>query len=112
METGGVQQMRQQISTQLVEETITRKEQMLRKVRQLSETNPMLGHRGVRLGITFPEIYQMQIRAILEAEAECAKKGIEVSPQMMVPQVCTVQELLRVKLYVDGFALRSRPNMG
>ncbi|QEP44708.1 pyruvate, phosphate dikinase [Ectothiorhodospiraceae bacterium BW-2] len=101
METGGVQQMRQQISTQLVEETITRKEQMLRKVRQLSETNPMLGHRGVRLGITFPEIYQMQIRAILEAEAECAKKGIEVSPQMMVPQVCTVQELLRVKLYVE-----------
>jgi pyruvate,orthophosphate dikinase len=74
---------------------------MLRKVRVLTEVNPMLGHRGVRLGITFPEIYRMQIRAILEAEAECAAKGLEVHPQMMVPQVCTAQELRWIRRYVD-----------
>ena len=62
----------------------------------------MLGHRGVRLGITFPEIYMMQIRAILEAAAECAQKGLEVHPKIKVPQVCTVEELLHVKRYVEA----------
>jgi pyruvate,orthophosphate dikinase len=85
----------------MVEEAILKKEAVLKKVRALHETNPMLGHRGVRLGISFPEIYQMQIRAILEAAAECAKAGIEVQPQIKVPQVCTVQELKAVKVYVD-----------
>ncbi len=61
----------------------------------------MLGHRGVRLGITFPEIYKMQIRATLEPESECAAIGIEVHPQMMVPQVCTAEELKRVRGYMD-----------
>ncbi|MBL7002710.1 MAG: pyruvate, phosphate dikinase [Gammaproteobacteria bacterium] len=88
--------------THLVEEAIEKKTMMLKKVNQLSETNPMLGHRGVRLGITFPEIYTMQIRAVLEASAECAKKGIEVHPQIMVPQVCTVNELRYVKKIVDS----------
>ena len=85
----------------LVEDAIAKKETMLRKVRALYETNPMLGHRGVRLGITFPEIYQMQIRAILEAVADCSKMGIEVHPQIKVPQVCTVEELKKVKSFVD-----------
>ena len=85
----------------LVEAALAKKEQMLRKVRALTEVNPMLGHRGVRLGITFPEIYRMQIRAILEAEAECLAKGLEVHPQMMVPQVCTVEELRWIRQYVD-----------
>ena len=61
----------------------------------------MLGHRGVRLGISFPEIYTMQIRAILEAAAECVKEGIEVHPEIMVPQVCADTELKWVKRYVD-----------
>jgi pyruvate,orthophosphate dikinase len=86
----------------LVDEAIEKKETMLKKVRALSEVNPMLGHRGVRLGITFPEIYSMQIRAVLEAAAECAKEGLEVFPEIMVPQVCTKQELLRVKSIVDS----------
>jgi pyruvate,orthophosphate dikinase len=86
----------------LVDEAIEKKETMLKKVRALSEVNPMLGHRGVRLGITFPEIYSMQIRAILEAAAECTKEGIEVYPEIMVPQVCTRQELLWVKRIVDS----------
>ena len=85
----------------LVEEVIVKKERMLRKVRSLFETNPMLGHRGVRLGISFPEIYQMQIRAILEAAAECQAAGLEVHPKIKVPQVCTAEELKIVKKWVD-----------
>jgi pyruvate,orthophosphate dikinase len=85
----------------LVDEAIVKKEAILKKVRALHEVNPMLGHRGVRLGLTFPEIYTMQIRAILEAAAECQKAGIEVHPEIMVPQVCTAQELIRVKAWVD-----------
>jgi len=77
------------------------KESMLQKVKALSETNPMLGHRGVRLGITYPEIYAMQIRAILEASAECIKDGGRVAPEIMVPQVCTQQELKWVQRYVS-----------
>jgi pyruvate,orthophosphate dikinase len=65
-------------------------------VRALSEVNPMLGHRGVRLGITYPEIYSMQIQAVLEAAALCAREGVEVHPEIMVPQVATVEELRRI----------------
>ncbi|MEW8625160.1 MAG: pyruvate, phosphate dikinase [Candidatus Thiodiazotropha sp.] len=93
--------LRHLVDETLVEQAIEKKETMLRKVRALTETNPMLGHRGVRLGITFPEIYSMQIRAILEAAAECAAKDLEVHPQMMVPQVCTVEELKKVREMVD-----------
>ncbi len=94
--------MRRLVEVHLVDEAIAKKETMLKKVRALSETNPMLGHRGVRLGITFPEIYRMQIRAILEAAADCTAKGIDVFPHIMVPQVCTAQELKHVKRYVDS----------
>ncbi|MCB1792387.1 MAG: pyruvate, phosphate dikinase [Gammaproteobacteria bacterium] len=97
----GAEKIQSLVSLELVEAALTKKEQMLRKVRALTEVNPMLGHRGVRLGITFPEIYRMQIRAILEAEAECVAKGLEVHPQMMVPQVCTVEELRWIRGYVD-----------
>jgi pyruvate,orthophosphate dikinase len=88
----------------LVDEAIARKEAMLRKVRQLHEVNPMLGHRGVRLGLTFPEIYAMQIRAILEAAAECRRQGLAVHPEIMVPQVCATEELQRVHAAVDAIA--------
>lgn len=93
--------IRRVVDPALIEAAIIKKEAMLHKVRTLYETNPMLGHRGVRLGITFPEIYQMQIRAILEAAAECARMGIEIQPRIKVPQVCTQEELLRVRDYVD-----------
>ncbi len=86
----------------LVDEAIEKKEAMLKKVRALYEVNPMLGHRGVRLGLSFPEIYSMQISAILEAAAECHQEGFDVQPEIMVPQVCTSQELKRVKSYVDA----------
>jgi len=84
-----------------INEIIDKKEQMLSKVRELYEVNPMLGHRGVRLGITYPEIYAMQIRAILEASAECLKEGIDIHPEIMVPQVTTAQELKYVKKIVE-----------
>ena len=77
----------------LYEELIAKREMILRKVKDLHEINPMLGHRGVRLGITYPEIYDMQMRAILEATAELMKDGVDVQPEIMVPQVCTGQEL-------------------
>ena len=73
---------------------------MLDKVRELSEVNPMLGHRGVRLGISYPEIYAMQIRSILEASARCLKRRIPVNPEIMVPQVITAQELILIKTQV------------
>ncbi|MCP5277445.1 MAG: pyruvate, phosphate dikinase [Thiobacillus sp.] len=85
----------------LVDEAIQKKEAMLRKVRALFEVNPMLGHRGVRLGLTYPEIYSMQIRAILEAAAQCQQAGVEVHPEIMVPQVCTAEELRKVKSWVE-----------
>ncbi|MCX7919174.1 MAG: pyruvate, phosphate dikinase [bacterium] len=60
---------------------------------KLHETNPMMGHRGVRLGITYPEIAEMQIRAIFEAAAELIKEGKDAFPEIMIPVVCTVTEL-------------------
>ena len=91
----------QSVDAHLIEEAIDKKRSMLKKVRLLHETNPMLGHRGVRLGITFPEIYSMQIRSILEAAAECLNAGIEISPRIKVPQVCTSEELKVVREMVD-----------
>ncbi len=84
----------------LEDDVIGRKEKVLKKVRALAEVNPMLGHRGVRLGITYPEIYSMQIRAIMEAAALCASQGLEIYPEIMVPQVATVEELKRIHSYV------------
>jgi len=92
----------QSVDPSLVEEAINKKQSMLKKVRALYETNPMLGHRGVRLGITFPEIYSMQIRAILEAAAECVAKGMDVRPQIMIPQVSTVEELKFIKAFAES----------
>ena len=90
-----------ELSEEHVMDALAKKERMLNKVRELQETNPMLGHRGVRLGITYPEIYSMQIRAVLEAAAHCAQEGIDAQPEIMVPQVITSQELAHVKRTVD-----------
>ena len=57
----------------------------------LHETNPMMGHRGVRLGITYPEVTEMQVRAIFEAAAELIKDGKDAKPEIMVPVTCDVQ---------------------
>ncbi|MGI0029034.1 MAG: putative PEP-binding protein, partial [Nitrososphaera sp.] len=70
---------------------------ILKRVHELSEINPMLGHRGVRMGISFPEIYETQIRVICEAAAELTKEGIPVEPQIMVPQVGLAEELTAIR---------------
>jgi len=72
-----------------------------RRVLALHENNPMLGHRGVRLGISYPEITEMQIRAIFEATAEILKSGKQAFPEIMVPVTCTVNELIHQKVIVD-----------
>jgi pyruvate,orthophosphate dikinase len=68
-------------------------DQVRRKVEGLREFNPMLGHRGCRLGITYPEIYEMQARAIFEAACECAREGLRPRPEIMVPLVADAREL-------------------
>jgi pyruvate,orthophosphate dikinase len=73
----------------------------LRMVRVLTEVNPMLGNRGVRLGISHPEVYDMQIQAIFEATALALREKVDVRPEVMIPQVCTRQELIFVKERAD-----------
>jgi pyruvate,orthophosphate dikinase len=80
-----------------LENTIAEKEKMAKRIRTLAEINPMLGHRGVRVGITEPDIYETQIRAYFEACAEVMKEGTMIKPELMVPNVCTLQELIVVK---------------
>jgi pyruvate,orthophosphate dikinase len=65
---------------------------LLKRVEELHEFNPMLGHRGCRLGVTYPEITEMQARAIFEAAVQVAKKGIKVIPEVMIPLIGSVEE--------------------
>src|SRR3974390_1283377 len=66
---------------------------LLGRVEQLHEFNPMLGHRGCRLGITYPEITEMQARAIFEAAVSVAKDGVKVHPEVMIPLTATLKEM-------------------
>ena len=77
------------------------RERVLRRVRVLQEYNPMLGNRGVRCGISFPEIYDMQIQAIFEAAAIALREKIDVRPEIMIPNVCTRMELVWVQPRVE-----------
>lgn len=81
------------IETGASESEISNKKRILHKARELAEVNPMLGHRGVRVGISFPEIYEAQIKAICEATADLIKEGIKAKPKIMIPQVALIQEL-------------------
>ena len=78
---------------ELAEEMCLTLEEVKAKVDSLEEFNPMLGHRGCRLGITYPEITEMQTRAIIEAALNCQKRGIKVEPEIMVPLVGVLKEL-------------------
>ncbi|MFT3901975.1 MAG: pyruvate, phosphate dikinase [Niabella sp.] len=71
------------------------------RIAGLKENNPMLGHRGVRLGVTYPEITEMQVRAILEASAELIKEKKKASPEIMIPVTCTPNELVHQRKIVD-----------
>ena len=72
---------------------LEQKENLLNAVKGMHESNPMMGLRGVRLSIAMPEIVEMQVRAIFEAAADCAKRGIVVKPEVMIPLTGTVKEL-------------------
>ena len=76
--------------------------ELLKRVEELHEFNPMLGHRGCRLGITYPEITEMQARAIFEAAVQVAKKGMKVIPEVMIPLIGSVQELEHQKAIVEA----------
>lgn len=91
---------------------IEEKEQLLKKVRNLSEFNPMLGHRGCRLGITYPEIYAMQAEAIFAATVELAREGIAVEPEVMIPLVVHVNELKLLREVVVNVAERVKAESG
>jgi pyruvate,orthophosphate dikinase len=80
------------------------KRALLTRVEELHEFNPMLGHRGVRLGITYPEITEMQARAIIEAACQLHKEGLKVVPEIMIPLVGLVKELRDQKAVVDRVA--------
>ena len=94
------------------QESEDRLPELLKRVEELHEFNPMLGHRGCRLGITYPEITEMQARAIFEAAVQVAKKGMKVIPEVMIPLIGGVKELENQKKIVvqvaDGSS-RQRP---
>lgn len=80
-------------------------ERVRRRLAELKESNPMLGHRGCRLGITYPEIYEMQVKAIFEAALEVSKSlGESVMPEIMIPLIATKVELQRLKDMTDQVA--------
>ena len=91
---------------------LAEKKKLLARVEQLHEFNPMLGHRGVRLGITYPEITEMQARAIMEAACQLNKEGLKVVPEIMIPLVGMVKELRDQKAIVDRVAAQVMKEQG
>jgi pyruvate,orthophosphate dikinase len=89
-----------------------RLEAMMAKVRSLQEANPMLGHRGCRLGITYPEIYGMQVRAIMEAACTVAAQGVRVEPEIMIPLTGTIGEMTLTYAQTKEVADRTIAEMG
>jgi pyruvate,orthophosphate dikinase len=83
-----------------------------RIIESLRETNPMLGHRGCRLGISYPEITEMQARAILEAAVRAMRRGIRVRPEIMIPLVSTVKEFEHQRAVIEDVAARVLGGMG
>lgn len=81
--------------------TILNKEDLLKKINSLSEANPMLGHRGCRLGLTYPEIYRMQTRAIFEAMVQLKRENIQTYAEIEIPLVMDISELALLKAEID-----------
>jgi len=93
-----LRKLEHQNSTQEIEKTKT----VLERARDLAEINPMMGHRGVRLGVTYPEIYEIQIRAVFQAAAELMLQKVDARPQIMIPQVSSIAELNLIKKIYDS----------
>jgi len=82
-------------------ENLSETKKVLERAKELAEINPMMGHRGVRVGITYPDIYRMQITAVFEAAIELSKKKVNAKPQIMIPQVGSIAELNHIKEIYD-----------
>ncbi|PKB77883.1 MAG: pyruvate, phosphate dikinase [SAR202 cluster bacterium Io17-Chloro-G9] len=93
-------------------EKLQEKEEFLRLVDSLREANPMLGHRGCRLGLSFPSIYQMQVEAIITASAGLLRQGLEVNPEIMIPLTAHVHEMERLREDLAGVADRVQRELG
>ena len=76
-------------------------EDVEKRIYRLKDENPMLGHRGCRLGVSYPELYRIQARAIIEAAYECAKKGIKVHPEIMIPFIMEAKELAYLRKEIE-----------
>ena len=85
-------------------ERLAQQEALLAKIRELHEFNPMLGHRGCRLGITFPDVYDMQVRAILNASVKLTKEGVKVLPEIEIPLTIDFKEMEFFKERIDAMA--------
>ncbi len=93
-------------------EVIGEKESFLQRVESLRETNPMLGHRGCRLGLSFPEIYRMQMEAIITAGGQLVSEGVEVHPEIMIPLTVDVEEMRRLRADLTRVASEVQERMG
>lgn len=81
---------------------IKKVEIVLKRARELAEVNPMMGHRGVRVGVTYPEIYEMQIQAVFDALVDLTKQKVKAHPQIMIPQISSIAELNHIKKIYDS----------
>ncbi|HDZ17419.1 MAG TPA: pyruvate, phosphate dikinase, partial [archaeon] len=95
-----------------LDEEIAKKSKVISLIRSLSEENPMMGLRGCRLGIVWPEINEMQVKAIFQAACELKRKGIDVIPEIMIPLVGMLSELQYVKAQLMQVALETIKEYG
>ena len=100
------------LSEEKLHRLLDEKEEMLELVEKLHESNPMLGHRGCRVGLTMPEIYEMQVRAIVTAACRLKEEGLDVSPEIMIPIVSHVNELKWLRPRLREMASRTRDALG
>jgi pyruvate,orthophosphate dikinase len=112
LDTMMVEDLEQLKSIGIDKRAAEKKTEVLRKIRAMREVNPMLGHRGVRLGITYPDIYEMQVEAILEAAGELISENVDVHVEIMVPQVCTGQELKYVQSMIRNIEKKVTAKLG
>jgi pyruvate,orthophosphate dikinase len=95
------------------DDELAKQEKLLEKIEILHEVNPMLGLRGCRLGLLYPEIYEMQTRAIIEASVELTKEGFQVKPEIMIPLISHINELIPIYNSIKSIAMeiQSRENI-
>ena len=103
---------RTETGKRLLAESLAEKKVLLAAVQKMHEANPMMGLRGIRLGITYPDITKMQVRAIFEAACEAAKKGIVVKPEVMIPLTGHVNELKVSQVDLEGVAKQVMAEQG